>query len=137
LKIGADLDGTITSAGLYNPSIKLPWWLFYLLVPLVLSLKPDKLIIEKFETMKKWGYEIIIITARPKQLEKLTKEWLVSYRIPFDKLFCVGFGKGTKERKLKVIKEEKITIFIDDNKNCRNFLKSNSINVVGSVKQSN
>jgi len=137
LKIGADLDGVITKAALYNPSIRLPWWLFYLLVPLVSLLRPNKLMVEKLQTIKEQGCKIIIITARPIQLEKRTKEWLVSYHVPFDKLFCVGFGKGTKERKLKVIKDEDITTFIDDNRRHRDFLEKNSINVVGSIRQFN
>lgn len=137
MKIGADLDGIITRAGLYNPNIKLPWWLFYSLIPLVLLLKPDEIVVKNLQTIKKCGCEIIIITARPIQAKKLTKQWLISYNIPFDKLFCVGFGKGTKERKLEVINNEKIAVFIDDNKKCREFLGNNSVNVVGNTNQFN
>ena len=108
-----------------------------LLVPVILWLKPDEATIEKLQILKNQGCEIIIITARPIQLEGLTKKWFMSRYVPFDKLFCVGFGKGTKERKLKIIKDENIVIFIDGNKSCRDFLKKNSVNAIASIKQLN
>jgi len=55
--------------------------------------------------------------------------------VPFDRLLCVGFGKGTKERKLQAIKDERIAMFIDDNKRYRDFLGNNAVNVVGKVNQ--
>ncbi len=133
--VGIDLDGTITRIALRNPNIRLPWWLFYILVPLVLVLRPNKLVVKKLQTIKERGCKIIIITARPIQLEGLIRKWLVSYCVPFDNLFCVGFGKGAEERKLKVINDEDVEIFIDNNKRCRDFLKNNSVNTVVNIKQ--
>lgn len=132
--IGIDLDGTITKIGFYNPNIKLPWWLFYPLVPFVLSLKPDELVVKKLRTLRDKGYEIIIVTARPTQLTQKTKQWLISHHIPFDNLFCIGFGKGTKERKLKIINSKNISVFVDDDRNFRNFLKNNSVNAIANIK---
>lgn len=137
MRIGIDLDGTITRAGFYNPSIRLPWWLFCLLVPVVLLLKPDKIMVEKLQILKNRGCEIMIVTARPIQLAQLTKQWLIFYCIPFDKLFCVGFGKGTKERKLRIINDEKIGMFIDDSGSCIEFLKKHSVKAVNNGEHFN
>ena len=137
MKIGIDLDGTITRVGLYNPNIRLPWWLFCLLVPFLLLLKPDKMVIEKLQTLKDKGCEIVIVTARPIQLARITKQWLLSHYVPFDQLFCVGFGKGTEERKLKIINDKKIEIFIDNDQSCIEFLKNNSIKAVNKTEYFN
>lgn len=135
MKIGIDLDGTITRVALYNPNIRLPWWLFWLLAFPISALGPNKLVIEKLQTMREQGCKIIIITARPIQLEKLTRKWLVSNHVPFDELFCVGFGKGTKERKLKIIRGKDVAIYIDGDKGCRDFLERNSVKAVASIGQ--
>ena len=44
--IGVDLDGIITKVGFYNPSIVLPWPLFFLLVPIILFSKPDAQVVK-------------------------------------------------------------------------------------------
>jgi hypothetical protein len=125
MKIGIDLDGVITPIGLINPSLKLPHWLYIFIVPIMLSMVPDKK-----EELKKIAanHEIIIISARPGWSQKLTEWWLKYHGLPFSKLYCLGFGKGTKERKLKLIKKEKIQIFVDNDRKIINFLNGNSIN---------
>ncbi|MFH1671290.1 MAG: hypothetical protein ABH889_00730 [Candidatus Portnoybacteria bacterium] len=97
-------------------------------------MKPDKMVVEKLQTLKNRDCEVIIVTARPIQLAWLTKFWLMFHCIPFDKLFCVGFGKGTKERKLKVIKKEKIEMFIDDNEKLTGFLRNNLVDAVNNIE---
>jgi len=127
LIIGIDLDGTISRVGFYNPSIRLPHWWFVFLVPLILFLSPKKNIVNKLKGVKEKGDNIIIISARPAWSEDLTKIWLRFHKVPFDKIYCVGFGKGTKQRKLAVIREEKIEQFFDDNKYLVEFLSHSSI----------
>jgi len=127
LPIGVDLDGTISKAKLYNPSLRLPWWLFILLIPFILLIRPNREAVKKIREMRDWGHEIIIVSARPPWTTNLTMRWLSLHRVPFDKIFCVGFGKGTKDRKLEVIKREKIKYFFDDNKKISDFLNHNSV----------
>lgn len=132
--IGFDLDGIVTRVGLYNPSIRLPWWLFYLLVPLVSSLKPDDAMIKKMQILRQKGYKIIIVTARPAQLAEKTERWLVKHHVPFDSLYCVGFGKGTEERKFEVIRDREMELFIDNDDRFVDFLKRKSVNAVTTLE---
>ena len=83
--------------------------------------------VKKIREMRDWGHEIIIVSARPPWATNLTMRWLSLHRVPFDKIFCVGFGKGTKDRKLEVIKREKIKYFFDDNKKISDFLNHNFV----------
>jgi hypothetical protein len=125
MKIGIDLDGVITPLGLINPSLKLPRWLYVFIIPIILLMVPDKK--EELKKIAK-NHEIIIISARPEWSQNLTESWLRYHKISFKKLYCLGFGKGTKERKLKLIKKEKIQIFVDDDRKIIDFLNGNSIN---------
>ena len=129
--IGIDLHGTITPHDFYNPDMKLPWLLFcFLFLFTCLLSRPKKEIVKKLQILKNEGCKIIIVSARPIQLTWLTKFWLVWRHVPYDKLFCVGFGKGTKERKLRIINEEKIETFIDDSVSCIEFLEKHSVNAM-------
>lgn len=123
MKIGIDLDGVITSVGLINPSVKLPRWLYIFLIPIVLMMIPNQK-----EKMKRIALnnKLIIISARPHWFKNLTEKWLRFHEIPFDKIYCVGFGKGTKQRKLKIIKKEKIELFVDNDKRIIRFLNGNN-----------
>lgn len=126
MKIGIDLDGVITPIGLINPSVKLPQWLYIFLIPVVLMVQPHQK-----EEIKRIALnnEIIIVSARPRWIENLTKKWLRFHQIPFDKVFCLGFGRGTKKRKLKIIEKENVDIFVEDNTRIREFLNRNGNSV--------
>jgi len=132
--IGIDLDGPIMPISFYNPSVRLPWPLFFLLVPVIVFLKPNKQVVKKMQVMKDQGYQFMIVTARPKQFSRFTERLTRFHHIPFESLDCVGGGKGTKERKLKVIKEKRIEIFIDNDRRVLEFLKRNSVNVVNTLE---
>jgi len=129
LKIGIDLDGIITPIGFVNPSIKLPQILYIFLLPLALFMLPSQDTKNKLKKLSQ-DHEIIIISARPSWTKLITQQWLKFHKIPFSKLYCLGFGKGTKIRKLKVIKNEKIELFFEDNKRIREFLEKNSIKIL-------
>lgn len=135
--IGIDLDGPISPIGFYNPSIRLPWPLFFLLVPIIIFLKPDPQVVKKMQVLKDQGCILAIVSATPKQFRWFRRLLLKLHHIPFDSLDCVDGGKGTKERKLKVIKEKKIEVFIDDDIRILNFLQSNSVKAVSSLDQLN
>jgi len=125
--IGVDLDGTISRLGFYNPNIRLPWWLFVALIPLILLIGPKKKAVDKLKEMKILGHRIIVVSARPPWATKLTTKWLIFHRVSFDKIFCIGFGKGTVDRKLGVIKKEGINFFFDDSAAAINFFKKNFV----------
>ena len=129
MAIGVDFDGTLSQVSFYNPSLRLPWWLFFLLIPLVLA-RPNRKIVKALRKLEKNSAEVIIISARPRQLSFLTKMWLKLYRVPYSQLFCIGFGKGTKQRKLAIIQQKNITTFIDDDKRTLIFLEENSVEVL-------
>lgn len=127
--IGLDLDGIITVIrfGFYSPILKLPRWLFIFLFPLTLLIPPDKNAVNKLKEAKAKGDSIIIVSARPAWAENLTRVWLGFYKVPFDKIYCLGFEEGTRERKLIVIREERIERFFDDDERLVELLKKNSI----------
>jgi hypothetical protein len=134
MKIGIDLDGVITSIGFINPSLKLPRWLYIFLVPIILLMIPDKK--EELERVAA-NHEIIIISARPKWSQNLTESWLRYHKISFKKLYCVGFGKGTKQRKLKVIEKEGIEFFVDNDSRVTKFLNGNSVKAISELESLN
>jgi hypothetical protein len=105
MKIGTDLDGALLTFKFLNPSVKLPQWL-YLPLAIFALLCPPNFVIKRILQFAAKNNEIIIISARPKWFAPLTISWLKFHRIPFNKLYCVGFGKGTKERKLEIIRKE-------------------------------
>ena len=125
-KVGTDLDGIITPVGLYNPNLKLPSWLFIFWLPLVL-VPPKRKAVERLRLLKQEGTEIIIVSARPSWVKGLTKILLGFYKVPFTKLYCIGFGKGTEQRKLDIIVKEGIKQFFDDDKRLVKFLNCHFI----------
>jgi len=129
MKIGIDLDGAINPIKLINPSLKLPQFLYILVAPFGMILPPSE---KTAKMLKKLALknQIIIISARPPWFKAITEKWLRFYSIPFDKVYCVGFGKGTKKRKLQIIKKENIKIFIDDDKKILDLLNKNSIKTI-------
>ena len=122
--IGVDLDGVLTPISLYTES-KFPWFcaLWLVFVP------PRRKMIQKLEIWQKSENEIIIISARPKELWELTKIWLFRYKVPFDRLVLVGTGKGVEERKLNVIQEMGVEFYLDDNLETVEYLRKNGTDV--------
>jgi len=124
LRIGIDCDGVLTpfsySAG------KLPRLLY---LPIIFIPARRTMV----EIVKKWakaGDEIIIVSARPKELTGLTKLWLLLHKIPFHQVFCVGLGEGVERRKLEVIKQEGIEKYFDDDERIVEFLRENDIGAI-------
>lgn len=135
--IGIDLHGTITPHGFYNPDVKLPWWLFWILVPLIRLSKPRKEVVEKMQLMESQGYRFIVVTATPNQFFWFTKRLLKSHHVPFEDLSCVDPGKGTNERKLRVIRDNKMLAFVDSDPSVLRFMERNSVKAVGSLDHLN
>jgi hypothetical protein len=131
LKIGVDLDGTLVRIRIINPNIKLPSFLFILLIPFVMLAKPNEKIAGELRSLKKGGFGLIIISARPAWSRALTCWWLKRYQILFDEIFLVGFGKESADRKLKIIMSQKIDLAFDDDCRVQDLFGSNSIEVIG------
>ena len=129
MKIGTDLDGVLLTFKFLNPSVKLPQWL-YLPLAIFALLCPPNFVIKRILQFAAKNNEIIVISARPKWFAPLTASWLKFHRIPFNKLYCVGFGKGTKERKLEIIRKEGIDIYFEDDKRIVQFFKKHAIKVL-------
>lgn len=87
--------------------------------------------------MASQDYQFVIVTCRPNQFFRLTKQQIMRHHVPFYKLFCVGGGGGTNERKLRVIRDEKIEVFVDNNKKIVEFMKRNLIKAVTTLNDIN
>lgn len=126
--IGCDIDGVlnILSARI---RFKLPWWFLVCLA----FIKPNQNMVQ---VLRKWndsGDKILLVSARPKQIEVLTKKWLERHKIPYDQIFLVGQGEGIEHRKLEIIRKEGIDMFIDDDNRIVSFLKQFDINALSSA----
>ena len=61
---------------------------------------------------------------------RITEAWLEWKGIPYDRVYCVGPGKGAKTRKLDRLKEEKVKLYIDDEHKNKGFFTVNGIIVL-------
>jgi len=123
--VGSDFDGTVTLTRLYNfNNSKLPWWCAVWLI----LVRPNKKMIETLREFARKGAIIIMISARPPQLEGLTRWYSERNRIPFSQLFFVDKGEGVAERKLEIIKQMKVKEFFDDDPETVEYLKEHGIN---------
>ena len=123
-----DFDGVLTRSPRHNPEIKLPWWVFLGLI----FVKPNIKIISFLKDLDERN--IVIVSARPWQLKRLTELWLRFHKIPYHNLFCIGLGKDAKKRKLRVIErvikqmKMKVEEVIDDDQPTVEYLKEYGIN---------
>ena len=124
LIIGVDLDGVLTTIGLYNTETKLPWWCALWLI----LVKPNKKMAEIVRGWQEKNNEIVIVSSRPRQLEAITRWWLKKHQISFSQLFFVGKGKGVAERKFEIIQKIGIECFVDDDPRTVNFLRRFGVN---------
>ncbi len=116
-----------------NPSIRLQWWLFFLLVPLIVLEKPDKATVQRMRQMQSQGCEFTAVVAWPGQFQPFAEWFLNRHGVPFQNIFCVGPGKGTKERKLDVLLKQGISIFFEKDRRIAKFFTARSIRVVNNL----
>ena len=124
MTIGCDIDGTVTVSSV-RINFKLPWWIFIFLFFVPSAKKMIKILISLSA-----NHKIILISARPKELDFLTKWWLNRKHVPYSLLFLVGLERGIEERKLEIIQQEKIDMFIDDDEKIITFLKERGIDAL-------
>jgi uncharacterized HAD superfamily protein len=130
LRVGVDLDGTITRKTFLNPQIWLPQLLFFVLIPHFLTVTPNETIVNMLKGMTDNRTKVVIVSARPPWAAKMTRWWLKKHQVPFSKLICVGFGKGTAQRKLEVIRKKNLKLFFDDEKRTVDFLTHNLVRAI-------
>ncbi len=122
---GCDIDGVLVPVPL-KCRLNLPWWFFIFLY----FIKPNQVMVQMLKKWKADQDQIILISARPPKLRKLTEKQLKKHFIPYDQLFLVGLKKGVRHRKLEVIKEQKPKMFIEDNREIIDHLTLNGVNVL-------
>ena len=114
--VGFDLDGTITLCSGFGASEKnIPWWI---IGTVLFFYKPkiNERIILIIRAVKKIGWRVIIVTKRPVELKKLTKNFLLNKKIPYDEIYFVGGGSNSNKKKIEKIEELKPLLFFDNNK---------------------
>jgi uncharacterized HAD superfamily protein len=111
-----DLDGTITINSGYGVSeINVPWIVLWVIL---FFYKPgiNHKVIKIINNAKEENNKIIIITARPEKLRKITEKYLFINNIYFDEIFFVGPGKNSSLRKLEIIDKTSFPLFFENNK---------------------
>ena len=124
VRIGVDFDGTLTRIRLNGSELsgKLCGVLFFLGLP-------NRKLMKALRYIQKEGHEIIIVSARPKCLMRFSKKWLSCKKLNYTEMIFNGVV-FQKENKLRVIKEKKIDLFVDDDRKIRGFLEENLIPVI-------
>lgn len=122
--VGCDIDGVLTPVSA-RIRFRLPWWVFACLV----FISPNKRMLGILISLSA-NHKIVLVSSRPKQLNWLTQWWLKRNYVPYSSLFLVGLEPGIEQRKLEIIWEEKIDLFIDDDEKIVIFLREHSINAL-------
>jgi len=122
--IGCDIDGVLTPLR-FRINFRLPWWVF-----LFLAFVPSNKRMLKILISLSASHKIVLVSSRPKQLNWLTQWWLKRNYVPYSSLFLVESGPGIEQRKLEIIREEKIDLFIDDDEKIVIFLREHGINAL-------
>ena len=117
--IGSDLDGTITLVPFNNTQIHLPWFLAIWMA----FMPPNMRMVKTLRRRQARGDKIIIVSSRPWQLKGLSAWQLKLFRVPFSDLVLVGVGGDPAAKKLSVIRQRRIEVYIDDYELVRQGLK--------------
>ena len=98
----SDLDGTIALVNHRRHLVEgknKDWRAFY---AACVDDTPNEPVVETLRTLQKAGHEIIIVSARSKEVENETIHWLNTCEIPFDKFYMLReAGDYTSDVELK------------------------------------
>ena len=121
-----DLDGTITVAGGYGLSrVKIPWRAQWVLFKVY---KPKtRWTVSFMRSLHLNGEDVNIVTARSEELEEITRAYLKARNVPYNKIFFVGPGEGSEDRKIKKIKQQKGKFLFDNDKRVVNLAKEKGV----------
>ena len=78
-----------------------------------------------------FGDSAVVITARSESQKAMT-EWWLRFFYPNTKfeLYCVGYDKESAKRKVEVMKMKGIGMFVDDNAEWIDYMKSEGIKAI-------
>jgi len=111
-----DLDGTITECSGFGLSEKnIPWQILWIGLTIYRPKLRDSVVL-LLKELKDSDTEIIIITKRPQELEKITTSYLKKRGVLYDKIFFVGPGPDSDNKKIEKIKKENVDYFFDNNR---------------------
>jgi phosphatidate phosphatase PAH1 len=98
----SDLDGTIALVNHRRHLVegeKKDWRAFY---AACVDDEPNEPVVETLRVLRNAGYQIVIVSARSKEVENETIVWLNRHEIPFDKFYMLReTGDYTSEVELK------------------------------------
>jgi uncharacterized HAD superfamily protein len=125
-----DLDGTITENGGYGVSeINIPWIILWILLSFYKP-KINQKVIQIINNTKKENKKVIIITARPEKLKRITEKYLFKNNVYFDEIFFVGTGKDSFSKKIEIISKKDSSLFFENNEKNIEKAKKRKINCV-------
>ncbi len=125
-----DLDGTITMCSGFGASRRaVPWWIMWLVL-FFYKPKINKSVSNSIKALQSNGTEVIIITRRPPELEKITRDFLLSGGIEINAIYFVGNRKNSLDKKIETIIAISPYMYIDNNKIVVKKLKERGFNAV-------
>lgn len=131
-----DLDGTITKNSGYGVSkINVPWFILWLVL-FFYKPKINQEVAEIINRLRKENKKIVIVTARPEKLRKITEKYLLKNNIYFDEIFFVGPGKNSSLKKIEIISKAKPFLFFENSEKTIEEAKRRGIKCVLIKKQS-
>jgi uncharacterized HAD superfamily protein len=135
--IGIDIDGVLTKK---DWSTKLPDMFSYgtyiaqIIAPRIIKRYILEADVQKgLEEFRKAcaDHEIVVITARPRFVEKETRKWLTEHLgLPIKSLHCVGLTRGIARRKFQAAQEEQVELFIDNRVRTVKYFNENGIEAI-------
>ncbi len=130
-----DLDGTITENSGYGVSEINVHWVFLWLFLFFYKPKINQNVIKIINNAKKENKKIIIITARPEKLRRITEKYLFKNNVYFDEIFFVGNGKNSFLRKIEIIIKKDSSLFFENNEKNIKEAEKRKINCILIKKQ--
>lgn len=125
-KIGIDFDGTLTRCNQRAIKtlefLRLPWSIINLLF---IYSSPNKEVVKALKKIQH-QHQIMIISSRPRFLRGKIERFLERQGLNKVDIVCTGWLER-KKRKLKILKETGIKVYIDNEKDIRTFLADNMI----------
>ncbi len=75
--------------------------------------------------------EVVVITARGEEQKAMTEFWLkFFYPNTTFKVHCVGYDEESAKRKVEVMRMEDVGVFVDDNSEWIDYMKSEGIKAI-------
>ena len=122
--IAVDLDGFLTTHG-PTGRLRLPDFLYFLFL-FIFRPNPNEDNLIKVKELKRAGYKIVILSARPEMTRELTEKWLKRHDLNVDEIILVGPG-NVQRKKFSVLNEREIDYYFGDSGITISYLKERGI----------